>query len=210
MLFVLVGSINHVLVNVKHGASIDEERIEPEVERWSVSVKELDPYIVINKQVLSSDVKVIVRDAPEAIELDILYLRPIIEYMSLADDLKVGDYATFVEVRYCDHSNFVDLLHDSFVCALDRLFGISLLHLQEVLEIVYIAYLRWDRNTVLISCANLAVVNKRLEGGSADARVDEIAADHDTCATFSSFTVNSNYIIWVLREELGNVFAEFI
>ena len=141
MLFVLVGSVDHVLVDVKHGASIDEERIEPEVEGWFVSVKELDPYIVVDKQALSSDVKVIIRDAPEAIELDVLYFRPIIEDMSLAYDLKVGNHATFVEVRYCDHSNFVDLLHDSFICALDRLFGISFLHLQEVLEIVHVAYL---------------------------------------------------------------------
>ena len=63
---------------------------------------------------------------------------------------------------------------------------------------------------MLISCADLAVVHQCLEGGSADTGVDEIAADHDTCTTFTSFTVNSDYIVGVLREELGNVFAEFI
>ena len=141
MLFVLVGTINHVLVNVKHGASIDEERIEPEVEGRFVSVKELDAYIVIHKQVLCSYVKVIIRNAPEALKLDVLYLRPVIQYMSLAYDLKVGNHATFVEVRYCDHSNFVDLLHYGFICALDRLFGIGLLHLEKVLKIVHVANL---------------------------------------------------------------------
>ena len=61
--------------------------------------------------------------------------------MTLADDLKVGNYAAFVEVRYRDHSNFVDLLHDGFVSALDRLLGIGLLHLQKVLKVVHVAYL---------------------------------------------------------------------
>ena len=61
--------------------------------------------------------------------------------MSLANDLKVGNHAAFVEVRYCDHSNFVDFLNDSFVCALDGLFGVGLLHLQKVLKIIHVAYL---------------------------------------------------------------------
>ena len=61
---------------------------------------------------------------------------------------------------------------------------------------------------MLISCADLTVVNKGLEGGSANTRVDEIAADHDTCTTFSGFAMNSDNIIGVLSEELGHVFAE--
>ena len=129
------------------------------MESGFVSVKELYAYIVIHKQVLSSYVKVIIRNAPEALKLDILYLRPIIQYMSLAYDLKVGNHATFVEVRYRDHSNFVDLLHYSFVSALDRLFWIGLLHLQKVLKVVHVPNLRRYCNTVLIGCANLTIVH---------------------------------------------------
>ena len=128
--------------------------------------------------------------------------------MTLADDLKVGNHATFVEVRYRDHSNFVDLLHDSFVSDLDRLFWIGLLHLQKVLKVVHVPNLRRYCNTVLISCADLTVVHQGLEGGSANTRVDEIAADHDTCTTFSCLAMNSDNVIGVLREELGHVFAE--
>ena len=106
-----------------------------------VSVKELDADIVIDKQRLSSDVKVIVGDTTDASQLDVLYLGPVIEDMTLANDLKVGYHATFVEVWDCDHSNFVDLLNDSFVSTLDRLFGIGSLRLQKVLKVVHVAYL---------------------------------------------------------------------
>ena len=46
---VLVRPVDHVLPDVKHAAPVDEERVEPEVERCLPIVVKLDVHVVVDE-----------------------------------------------------------------------------------------------------------------------------------------------------------------
>lgn len=47
-LFVLVGVVDHVLVDVENAAAIYEERVEPEVKRSLLAIIELNAHVIVH------------------------------------------------------------------------------------------------------------------------------------------------------------------
>ena len=78
----------------------------------------------------------------------------------------------------------------------------------EVLEVVDVSSLRRDCYSFLVSGANHSIEHESFISGLAEAWEDKIAADHNTSASFSCFTVHCSYVLWILIQKGIHILAE--
>lgn len=156
MLFVLLSTVNHELVDVENSAPVDEERVEPAVECCFLPVVELDPDIVVDEDVLAADGEIEVGHTSDVLSATRLLL-VVVKDVALAHDLKVRCHPAFLEIGRRDHSDLVDLLDDSLV-GYGPVDAEVALGLQEVLVVVHVTNLTRDSDTFAVGSSYLAVV----------------------------------------------------
>ena len=90
-MFVLVSVINHVSVDVENTISINKVGIEPAMERQFLVIIKLKSHIIINKNLLGPDEKVIVGVPSNQLNRLLLLFAPIIENMAFTYNFKVRE-----------------------------------------------------------------------------------------------------------------------
>ena len=141
--FVFVGIVNHISVNVENTTAIYEVRIEPAVEGQFFVVVELQANIIVYKYLCRSNEEVIVGMATYQFDRLLLLLAPIVEYVAFAYDFKIGEETPLCECWYGDHSNLVDFLHRGIDFRNDTFRDDVLVLFNKVLKIINIADLRF-------------------------------------------------------------------
>ena len=137
--FVFVGVVNHISVNVENTTAIHEVCIEPTVESQFFVVVELQANVIVDKHLCRSNEEVVIGVATYQFDRLLLLLAPIVEYVAFAYDFKIGEETPFCECWYGDHSNLVDFLHRGIDFRNDTFRDDVLVLLNKVFKIINIA-----------------------------------------------------------------------
>ena len=129
--------------------------------------------------------------------------------MTFADHLEIWLHSTFFKIRYGDHTNFVNLLHDRLVSNWPLDMDVSHI-LKKMFVVVNVPYLTRYGDAFFVECANFTIVNQGFEGGFAELCIDEITADHDTCSALSGLAVDGYHVFTGLVQEAINVPTEVV
>lgn len=166
---------------------------------------ELDLYIVINEQLLRPYVKVMVRDSTQELCL-FLCFAVVVEDVPFADYLEVGGESAFLETRDGNDSDLVDLLDGAGNSEVWEFEFLAVLN--EEVEVVDVSDLTWNRDSFGVVGPYLAVVDEGFVRAFAELRVHQVATDHHSSATLSSFAMDSCDILLIGEQELLHIGAE--
>lgn len=111
VVLVLLGSIDHIFVDIEDAGAIYEEGIEPEMKRCILSIVKLDSHIIIDEQVFAPNAPIVITKTANQPRLLLLLLVVVIKNVAFTDHLYIGDHSTFFDIWRSNHSDFVNFLH---------------------------------------------------------------------------------------------------
>ena len=112
---VLLGSIDHIFVDIKDAWAIYEEGVEPEMKRRFLSIVKLDSYIIVDEQVFAAYAPIVITKTANQPWLLLLLLVEVIKNVAFAYHLYIGNNTTFINIWSCNHTDFVYFLHNGTI-----------------------------------------------------------------------------------------------